>query len=125
VADDDRIVLANLSFFGYHGINPEERTLGQRFGVDLALTLDLAPAGRTDDLARTVSYAQVYRLVREVVEGPPCNLLEAVAERIAGVVLAQTPAQAVWVRVTKSAAPIKGMASGVVGVELRREQPHS
>lgn len=117
---DDRILLTGLTFYGYHGVHPEERQLGQRFVVDLALTLDLEPAGRSDDLTQTINYSQVYQLVRGVVEGPACNLIEAVAERIAQAILTQTRAHAVWVRVAKPWAPVKGMTAGEVAVEISR-----
>ncbi|HLZ09330.1 MAG TPA: dihydroneopterin aldolase, partial [Chloroflexota bacterium] len=115
-----RIVLRNLSFYGYHGCDPGERQLGQRFLVDLALTLDLEPAGRSDDLTRTVDYGVVFRLVREIVEGEPCFLIETVAERIASALLEKTIVRSVWVAVRKPRAPIKGMANGEVAVEITR-----
>lgn len=116
----DRIVLTGLTFYGYHGVHPEERALGQRFVVDLALDLDLRPAGESDDLAQTASYSEIYRVVREVVEGPPRNLLEAVAEGIARAVLHTSGGQAVRVRVAKPWAPIKGSAAGTAAVEIYR-----
>ncbi len=118
--DSDRVVLTGLTFYGYHGVNPEERVLGQRFVVDLALDLDLRPAGESDDLARTTSYSEIYRVVREVVEGPPRNLLEAVAEGIARAALDASGARAVHVRVAKPWAPIKGSAAGTAAVEIHR-----
>ncbi len=123
MARDDRILLSGLTFFGYHGATPEERRLGQRFVVDVALSLDLRPAGLTDDLTRTINYSDVYRMVRDVVEGPPCNLIEAVAERIAETLLQRTSATAVQVRVAKPWAPIKGIVAGEVAVEISRTGP--
>jgi 7,8-dihydroneopterin aldolase/epimerase/oxygenase len=118
--ESDRIVLTGLTFYGYHGVHPEERALGQRFVVDLALDLDLRPAGESDDLAKTASYSEVYRVVREVVEGPPRNLLEAVAEGIARDVLRASGARGVRVRLTKPWAPIKGSTTGTAAVEIYR-----
>jgi dihydroneopterin aldolase len=116
----DRIVLRNLSFYGYHGCHPAERELGQRFEVDLALTLDLEPAGTSDDLTRTVNYSAIFALVREIVEGPSCNLIETVAERIAATILQQTATRSVWVSIRKPRAPIPGMVTGDVAVEITR-----
>jgi dihydroneopterin aldolase len=116
----DRIILEGLTFYGYHGAHPEERSLGQRFVVDLTLERDLRPAGEADDLALTTNYSAVYRIVRRVVEGPPCNLVEAVAERIAAAVLAEVGGAAVTVRVAKPWAPVKGMTEGRVAVEITR-----
>lgn len=123
MAPDDRILLTGLIFYGYHGLNPEERRLGQRFVVDVVLTLDLKPAGLSDDLGRTINYGDVYRIVRDVVEGPPCNLIETVAERIAESLLKQTSAKAVQVRVAKPWAPIQGIVAGEVAVEISRTAP--
>lgn len=119
----DRIVLRGLTFYGYHGCEDSERELGQQFVVDLALTLDLSRAGNSDDLATTVNYSLVYSLVRDIVEGTPCRLIEAVAERIARATLSQTTARSVWVRVAKPRAPIKGMVIGEVAVEITRPTP--
>jgi dihydroneopterin aldolase len=99
---DDRIVLEGMVFHGRHGTLPAERELGQPFVVDVELSLDLRPAGLSDDLAQTVDYGEVHRLAREIVEGTPVNLTETVAERIAAAILDEHPAvEAVRVRVAK------------------------
>jgi dihydroneopterin aldolase len=116
----DRIILSGLTFYGYHGAHQEERQLGQRFVVDVALELDLGRAGRTDDLEATVSYSEVYAIIRDVVEGPPRHLIEAVAEGVATAVLSRTGAEAVTVRLAKPWAPVKGMVAGEAAVEIRR-----
>ena len=46
----DEILLEGMRFYAYHGVNPEERALGQRFTVDVVLAVDLRRAGRSDDL---------------------------------------------------------------------------
>ena len=119
----DAIQLTGMTFYGYHGVRPEERTLGQRFTVDVRLELDLQPAGRGDDLERTVNYAQVWRAVHEVVEGSPCNLIESLGERVASTILTRfNPVESVWVRVEKPGAPIGGAATGTVAVEMTRRR---
>jgi len=116
------IRLRGMRFYGYHGALAAERELGQRFEVDVELALDLRPAGQSDDLARTVNYAAVYDDVRRVVEGPPCRLIEALAERIAAHVLADyPPVLAVAVRVRKPAAPVAGILE-TVEVEIERSR---
>lgn len=118
----DRVILTGLTFYGYHGVYPEERTLGQRFVVDLALEMDLRPAGQSDDLALTANYSAVFQAVREVVEGPPRNLIEAVAEKVAEAALRVSKARAVRVRVAKPWAPIRGSTAGVAAVEIYRRR---
>jgi len=119
---DDRILLRGMVFYGYHGVNPEERALGQRFVVDVELERDLSPAGLSDDLSMTVNYAAVYRAVKEVVEGEACNLIEAVAERVAAALLSRFGPEAVRVRVRKPWAPVKGSVLDWVGVEIYRKR---
>ena len=105
----DKIKLTGLDFYGYHGCLPEERETGQHFLLDLTMYVDLQPAGRSDDLADTVNYAAVYELARQIVEGEPLNLIEAVAERTAAVILqSYQPVQKVRVTVHKPSAPIPG-----------------
>ena len=101
----DRVFLEGMAFYGYHGVRPEERALGQRFLVDVALAADLRPAGEADDLALTIDLFDVHERVRAVVEGPACLTIEAVAEAVAAALLAATPARAVAVTVRKAAAP--------------------
>ncbi len=115
----DRIILTGMQFYGFHGVNPEERRLGQPFVVDLEAELDLRPAGQSDRLQETVSYTRLYRVVKEVVEGEAKNLLEAAAYAIAEGVLAEHGAvQAVRVRVQKPRPPIKGSVIESAGVEI-------
>ena len=83
----DKIKLNKMEFYGYHGVFPEETRLGQRFTVDLAVSLVLSKAGRSDYLEHSINYAELYAVCKEVVEGEPFKLVEAVAERIAELVL--------------------------------------
>ena len=118
----DRIVLEGMAFYAYHGDHPAERALGQRFVVDVRLTLDLRRAGATDDLADTVDYLAVYQTAREVVEGEQYRLLEAVAERLAAALLARYPVEQVAVRVSKPGAPIPQAHFARLAVEITRRR---
>ena len=118
----DRIELRDMRFAGRHGVLPFEAERPQPFEVDVVLELDLAPAGTTDDLARTVDYGAVFAAARAVVEGPHVALLETLAERIADAVLAgNVPASVVTVRVRKPEAPLPGRLAWA-GVEIRRSR---
>ncbi|WP_067931851.1 dihydroneopterin aldolase [Alicyclobacillus kakegawensis] len=110
----DEIRLTGMHFYGYHGALAEERKLGQRFTVNLVLSLDLEAAGRSDMIAETVDYAAVYGDVKQVVEGPPARLIESVAERIAKCILERyRRVRAVRVEVEKPGAPIPGVFDAV------------
>ena len=105
----DEIRLDGLAFYAYHGCLKEERERGQMFYVDVLFSLDLKDAGERDALGATVNYAEAYERIRAVVEGEPCDLIEAVAERIARALLAAyAPLARVAVTMHKPAAPIAG-----------------
>ncbi|MGD0194285.1 MAG: dihydroneopterin aldolase [Candidatus Dormibacteria bacterium] len=103
----DLLVLEGMSFYGYHGETQAERTLGNRFHVDVELRMELAQAGRTDDIADTVDYSRAFNLVREVVEDQQYSLIEAIAARIAASLLAEPGVDSVKVKVGKQP-PIAG-----------------
>lgn len=118
---DDRILMRGLAFYGYHGVMPEENRLGQRFIVDIDLSVALGDAGRTDDLTKTVDYGAVLADVRGIVEGPAFKLVETLAERIAATILDRHPVDAVRVRVRKPDVPLAATLE-FVGVEITRRR---
>ena len=116
----DKILMNNLGFYGYHGVLKEEATLGQKFFIDIELYLDTREAGQTDDMNKSVSYADVYELVKEIVENKRFNLLEALAENIAEEVLNKFDLlKGIMVRVKKPEAPVPGIYD-YFGVEIKR-----
>ena len=118
----DRILLNSIEFYGYHGVTEEERRLGHHFSMDVALELDLAPAGRSDDLRETVDYGDVCRRALSIGEGPPVQLLERLAARIADSCLDEYAAvAAVEVAVRKRLPPLPANVSAVE-VRIRRER---
>lgn len=111
-----------MSFYGYHGVFPEETKLGQRFLVDLIMGLNLKKAGETDMLEYTVNYAQAYEICREIVEGKPVKLVETVAETIANQLLTSFPIiDYCTVRLIKPDPPIPGHYQSVA-VEITRSR---
>ena len=119
---EDWVLLEGMVFFGRHGILPHEREFGQRFVVDLEMGLDLRPAGVSDDLTETVDYREVHRRVREIVEGQPFDLLEAVAERVAASVLESHKIETVRVKVTKPDVRLEGTLLDGSAVEILRHR---
>lgn len=80
------IELRGLVVFGHHGYLEEERTLGQRFLVDLWVDVSEA-AAETDRIEDTVDYRRLAALVREVFAGPERLLLEGLAGAVADGIL--------------------------------------
>ncbi len=119
----DKVFVSGISFYGHHGAREEERILGQRFLVDVELTLDLRPAGGSDDLALTVDYADVVKRVTAIGRTRRFYLLEALAEATAADLLERYRVQEVRVRVMKCAPPLDDCV-GSAGVEIVRRQEH-
>jgi 7,8-dihydroneopterin aldolase/epimerase/oxygenase len=118
----DKIYVNRMEFYGYHGVFPEETRLGQRFAVDLAVGLSLEKAGLSDNLEESVNYGELFRVCKEVVEGDPFKLIEAVAEKIASRVLQEFPLiMEVMVKVIKPDPPIPGHYRSVA-VEITRRR---
>ena len=102
----DRIELRGITAFGHHGVLPHEQELGQTFVVDVALELDLAPAGASDDLADTVDYGALSGDLAAVVTDERYDLIERLATRLAEVCLARARVSGVTVTVHKPHAPV-------------------
>lgn len=111
-----------MEFYGYHGVFPEETRLGQRFKVDLVVSLDLKKAGETDSLEESVNYGELFQVCKEIVEGKPYKLVEAVAEKIAADILLKFPLiDETNVKVIKPDPPIPGHYQSVA-VEITRRR---
>lgn len=118
----DRVTLRGLRVRGHHGVFEHERQQGQTFVVDLALSLDTAPAAAADDLSRTVHYGVLAEQVAAVVAGEPVDLIETLAQRIADTCLGHEVVQEVEVTVHKPEAPITVPFDDVT-VTITRRRP--
>lgn len=117
----DAIVLTGLRVRAHHGVYDFERENGQDFVVDVTAWLDLAAPAASDDVAATVHYGELAEEIADAVRRDPVDLIETVAERVAGVVLAHPPVDAVEVTVHKPDAPIS-VPFGDVAVRILRER---
>lgn len=118
----DYISMNRLGFYGYHGVLEEEKKLGQKFFVSTKLFLDLSFAGKSDSVNDTVNYAVAYEMIKNIVEKEKYNLIEALADRIATVLLEEHIAlSSVEVEVLKPEAPVAGIYDGF-SVCIRRDR---
>ena len=118
----DKIFLKGLAFYGHHGVSPHEKALGQRFIVDVTLECDARPAGLSDDLADAVDYVPAYEIVKAVIEGESRDLIESVAEDIAGQILGKLNVSAVSVAIKKPEVAIEGSILQYAGLEIYRQR---
>ncbi len=119
----DRILLTDLAFYGYHGVMLEENKLGQRFRIDLECGIDLVAAGKSDAVEDTVSYADIYDLVKGATEDTRYKLIEALGQHIVDRMFESfAPIEWIKVRIRKPEAPIPAV-SGEFAIEIYRERP--
>jgi dihydroneopterin aldolase len=102
----DRIELRGLRVRGHHGVFEHERRDGQEFVLDIVVWVDLTHAARSDRLEDTLDYGAMAERAAAIVGGPPCNLIEAVAARVADDVFSDVRVQTVEVVLHKPQAPI-------------------
>lgn len=102
-----------MRFYAHHGCFEQERAIGTHFRVDLVFETDTTKAEVTDNIEDTVSYLDVYQVVKREME-IPSNLLEHVARRIGEGVMSSFPAvTSVRVKVSKLNPPLGGQMESV------------
>ncbi|KJD34067.1 dihydroneopterin aldolase [Tamlana nanhaiensis] len=75
------IKVENIRVFAYHGCLKEETKIGSDYRVDLEVEANLQPSAKTDNLADTVDYVFLNRIIKEEM-AKASHLLETVARRI-------------------------------------------
>ena len=75
------IKVRNIRVYAYHGCLVEEGKIGSDYRVDVTVKADLSKSAKTDDLADTVDYVHLNKIVKEEM-AIRSKLLEAVAKRI-------------------------------------------
>jgi len=116
----DELSITGIECFGHHGVFDHERRDGQVFVIDLTLGLDTRPAAASDDLRDTVDYGNLVAQVKTAVESDPVDLIETLAQRVAGVCLSGGRVEWVRVSVHKPDAPIDAVFADVA-LTIRRD----
>lgn len=112
------IILKDYEVVACHGVNPEEKVNPQRFLFTVKVDTDFALSASSDNLANTVSYSAVKKVVKAVAEENSFDLIETLAYTVAKRILLAFPlADGVSVKVKKPDAPMSGNFD-FVGVEL-------
>ena len=120
-SSDDCIHISGIRAYGYTGLFPEEKALGQWFEVDLTLWLDLGPAAESDRIEDTFNYVDAVNQIRQVIKEKDYALIERLAEKVAEISLTDERVNRVKVRLVKVSPPIPDF-SGKVAVEITRPQ---
>ncbi len=119
--DSEKITLKNMVFWGFVGAAEREREVKTRIEVDVEIHADLNKACKSDDLNDTIDYAKLHDLIREVIDRRHHNLIESLAEEIAGEALGLGDCGKVVVRVRKPQPPVGGSCDAAE-VEITRHK---
>ena len=103
------ITLDTMKFHAFHGVMNEEHIIGGTFLADISYVIDTR-AVETDNIEDTISYAEIFDLIKEEME-KPSQLIEHVAGRIMKVLKTRFPQMIeTVVKISKLNPPVNGEA---------------
>lgn len=116
----DKLYIKDFEVFAYHGVFPEEKTLGQKFLISVTLSLDMQEAALTGDLTKSVHYGELCHALEVEFKKESHDLIETAGEMLATFVLKHYPmVKDVSITIKKPWAPIlKSMDT--VAIEINR-----
>ncbi|WP_027387892.1 dihydroneopterin aldolase [Chryseobacterium gregarium] len=114
-----KIFLENVKIYAYHGVLPEENSIGTYYILNAELHTDLWKAAASDDLSDTISYADINEIIHYEMK-IKSKLLEHVAGRIISKIHEKfSQIDYIKVKITKTAPPMKGEMQGA-SIELEK-----
>jgi len=116
----DIVFIEDLRIQTVIGIYDWEREITQTVSLDLQMAFDIRNAGKSDDIADTLDYKAVSKRLIQFVEASEFQLVEALAERCAHIVLKEFPVRWLKLKLSKPGA-VRG--SSAVGVIIERGEP--
>lgn len=114
----DKVFVKNLSLPCRVGVSKEERRKKQNVIIDIEIFCDLATAGTSDDINKTISYIEIQEQLTKLVAKGEFNLLEGLAENIASMILKNSNVSQVKVAVKKE----KYSLAPIMGIEITRDR---
>ena len=110
----DTVFIRGLKAASVIGCYDWERDIRQTLVIDLELKSDFTRAAQTDALEDALDYAAISQRVIAVCEGSRFQLLEALAEYVASIVLAEFSIERLRMTITKPDAVAEAEGVGVV-----------
>lgn len=102
------IRVENIRVYAHHGCLSEETIIGSDYLVNVLVKTNLSKASKTDDLADTVDYVHINKIVEQEM-AIPSKLLEHVAKRISNRIFSEIPmVKKSTISVSKINPPING-----------------
>lgn len=100
------ILLENVRLYAYHGVGEQERIVGNHYVINLKIKINVMDAVRSDSLEDTISYADVFEIVKKEM-AIPSKLLEHVAGRIISALRKTYPAiESIELKLSKNNPPM-------------------
>jgi len=120
------IKVKNIRVYAYHGCLVEEGKIGSDYRVDVTVKADLSKSAKSDNLADTVDYVHLNKIVKEEM-AIRSKLLEEVAKRILDRILAEIAiVKSAKVEVSKLNPPIGGnVAMVTIEMSKTRKKPNN
>jgi len=113
----DRVFIENLTVDTVIGIFDWEREIRQAVSLDLEMEFDIRKAAASDAIEDTLDYKAVSKRLIHFIEQSEFQLVEALAEKCASIILAEFPVSRVKLKLRKPGA-VRG--SSAVGVMIER-----
>ena len=116
-----QVWLKDVKIYAYHGVLPQERVVGAYFIINIGIESDFSRAMETDELDGTISYAEVYSIIKAEMD-IPSRLIEHVAGRICRALFDRFPAaEAIHLEILKENPPMGADCRGAgVSVDVSR-----
>jgi len=115
----DRVFVENLTVETVIGIFDWEREIRQAVSLDLEMEFDIRPAAASDAIEDTLDYKAVSKRLIHFVEQSEYQLVEALAEKCAAIILEEFPVNRLKLKLSKPGA-VRG--SSAVGVMIERSK---
>lgn len=115
----DIVFIEDLRIQTVIGIFDWEREITQTVSLNLEMGFDIRAAGQSDSISDTLDYKAVSKRLIHFVEKSEFQLVEALAEECARIVLDEFPVQ--WLRL-KLSKPGAVRGSSAVGVLIERKR---
>jgi len=110
----DRVFIEDLRIQTVIGIFDWEREITQTISIDLQMEFDIRRAAETDSIADTLDYKAVSKRLIQFVEASEFQLVEALAEHCARIVLDEFPVSWLQLKLSKPGAVRDSSAVGVI-----------
>lgn len=110
----DRVFIEDLRIQTVIGVFDWEREITQTVSLDLQMAFDISAAGKSDDIADTLDYKAVSKRLIQFVESSEFQLVEALAEHCAEIILTEFPVKWLYLKLSKPGAVRDSSAVGVI-----------